>query len=327
MPSPSLPALDAAAAAEANWLTEALLRRRDCDFRRFDEFRRHVRAMGFSPRFRSPPPDLAAQRADIMYRALRWMDQDSGHPQGFARRTICFLDIGTNPGGFARYILDHSRARGVGVSLPVDEGGIGRAVPPSDRFELHELNLLDLVSRYLQSDPASRSLPFSRTKFDLVILDVDPSRPCILIAQLLLALHTIQDGGQVLLTLSCIERPLAARTVIAFSRIADYISVSKPPQVQAWGGLFYLHAQTIRVDTPAYWKLTDNLERLWNRIHSTHTRHTRDPEWDEEDLIHPWEDVLEKSNMDLIVKLGNPAWGTRLTALYRAFGFDHNPTD
>ncbi|KAG8710901.1 hypothetical protein FRC11_003996 [Ceratobasidium sp. 423] len=243
MPSSSMPALDATAAAQANWLPEALLRRRRCDFRRLDEFLRDVHATGISPRFRSPPPDLA-QRANIMYQVLQSMDQGPELPRGFARRTAWFLDIGTNPGGFARYILDHSPAHGVGVSLPVDEGGIGRAVPPSDRFELHELNLLDLVSRYLQSDPASRSLPFSRTKFDFVILDVDPSRPCILIAQLLLALHAIHDGGQILLTLSCIERPLAARTVIAFSRIADYISVSKPPQVQAWGGLFYLHAQT-----------------------------------------------------------------------------------
>ncbi|CEL63132.1 hypothetical protein RSOLAG1IB_05172 [Rhizoctonia solani AG-1 IB] len=321
----SKPAPDAAAGAEALWLTEALLGRRDCDtFRKLEDLRHHIRMMGITPRPRPRPPSPAGHErltrcADVMYQVFESMHQDSD-PYSFARRTGWFLDIGSNPGGFARYLLEHSpRARGVGVTLPVDEGGIGRAVPPSDRFELRELNLLDLVSRYMTSG----TLPFTRTIFDSIILDADKSSPRILIAQLLLALSTIHDGGQILLTLSCIERPLAARILIAFSKVADYISLSTPSQVQTWD-IFYVHAQVVRVNTPAYRKLKDNLERLWNQIHSTHTR---DPKWHEEDLITPWEEVMKKSSMDLIAKLGNPVWGTQLTALHRAFEADVNQTD
>ncbi|KAH7345707.1 hypothetical protein B0J17DRAFT_713255 [Rhizoctonia solani] len=316
-----MPALDAAAEAESKWLTEALLERSDCEnFRRLYDLRRHMRAMGVIPRFRSPPPDLAARRSEAMYRLLQSMDQGPEHPSGFARRTAWFLDIGSSQDGFARYILDHSNARGVGVTPPVD-GGTGWAIPP-DRFELHQLDLCDLVSRYLQSAPASRTWPFTRTSFDLVILDADTSSPRILLAQLLLALHTIHNGGQILLKLSCIERPQSVRVLLSFSRVADYISVSKPSGSP--DGRFYLHAQMVRHNTPAYNKLKDNLKRLWNQIQSTHTQ---DPTWDEEDLITPWGDVLEKSNMDLVVKLGNPLWGTQLTALYRALGIGIDQPD
>ncbi|KAJ1302123.1 hypothetical protein OPQ81_000952 [Rhizoctonia solani] len=318
MPShSSMPAPDAAAEAEAQWLTEALLGRSDCDiFRKLEELRHHIRAMGFTPCFRSPAPASSQptiEHADVMYWVLQCMDQASELPKGFARHTAWFLDIGSKSEGFSRYILGNPRARGVGVNLDV------WAASPSNRFELCELNLFDLVSCYLQSD--LHSLPLSHNKFDFIILDEDPSKPRLLVAQLLLALHTVHDGGQILMTLQAIERPLTARILIAFSRIADLVSVSKP-QVQTWGSHFYMHAQTIRVDTPAYWKLKDNLHRLWNQ---THTTHTRDPTWDEEDLITPWEEVMDESCMDLIAKLGNPLWGTQLKALNKALSIvvDH----
>ncbi|CAE6474540.1 unnamed protein product [Rhizoctonia solani] len=225
--SPPMPALDAAAEAESQWLTQALLARPDCEnFRRLHELRLHIREAGVVPRFRSPPPDLAARRSEAMYQLLQSMDQGPEHPAGFARRTAWFLDIGSSQDGFTRYILDHSHARGVGVIPPV-VGGTGWSVPP-DRFELHELDLCDLVSRYLQSDPASRTWPFTRTSFDLVILNADTPSPRILLAQLLLALHSVHNGGQILLKLSCIERPQSVRILLSFSWIADYISVSKP---------------------------------------------------------------------------------------------------
>ncbi|CAE7095834.1 unnamed protein product [Rhizoctonia solani] len=265
MPSDSSsPPLDAAAEAEAKWLAQALLGRADCDiFRELVGLRNHVLAMGVTPRFRSPPPDLAVQRSNAMYEVLQSMDQgpNSGHPPGFARRTAWFLVIGSDSDGFARYILDHSRARGVGIIPPVGEGGTGWAIPPSDRFELHELDLFNLVALYLQSDPASRVLPFQRTSFDFIIVDLDLSNTRVLIAQLLLALHTVYNGGQILLTLSSIERPYAARTLIAFSRVADLVTTSRP-QAQAWGHRFYLHVQTVRHDRP-YRMLKHNLHHLW----------------------------------------------------------------
>ncbi|ELU44331.1 FtsJ domain-containing protein [Rhizoctonia solani AG-1 IA] len=289
------PALDAVAEAEAKWLTDALLGRRDCDtFRKLKDLcpqgiAVQLRGSAIPPRFRSPPPagqERITQCADAMYRIFQSMHQDSD-PYSFARRACCFLEVGSNPGGFTRFLLEQPHTHGVGVTLPVDEGGIGRAIPPNDRFELHELNLLDLVSHYISSG----TLPFTRTTFDSIILDIDHSSPRLLVAQLLLALSTIHDGGQILLTLSCIERPQAARILIAFSKVADYISLSSPPQAQTWG-VFYL-----------------------------------DPTWDEEDLITPWEEVMKKSNMDLIAKLGNPVWETQLKALYRAFEVDSNQSD
>ncbi|KAH7334399.1 hypothetical protein B0J17DRAFT_770749 [Rhizoctonia solani] len=316
---PFVPALDVVVEAEAKWLTEVLLDRPDCDnFRKLEALYRGIRAAGVTHRFRPPSPttpDLVAQWADIMYGVFHAMNCSLGDLYGFLRSMTRFLVVGSNPGGFTRFILEHSNARGVGVSLPVDSGGIGLAIPPDDRFELHELDVLDLVSHFQLSDPMPRALPFTCTQFELIVLDITSSRPRILIAQLLLALHTIYNGGQILLTLSCIERPLTARILIAFSKIADYLDTYKPPQVQAWSGLFYLHARVVRTDTPAYRKLKDNLQRLWNRIHSTHTE---DPTWDEQDLISPWEEVMKKSNVDLVVKLGNPLWGTRLAALHRA---------
>ncbi|CAE6458071.1 unnamed protein product [Rhizoctonia solani] len=318
----STPAPDAAAEAEAKWLTEALLGRPDCNiFRQLKGLHSHIRATGVIPRFRSPPPDLAAQRSEVMYQVLQSMDQgdDSGHPRGFARNTAWFLNIGSKSDGFARYILEHPTriTRGVGVIPPVTEGGTGWAIPPGDRFELHQLDLFDLVTHYLRS----RVLPFNRISFDFIILDLDPSSPRALVAQLLLALHVIVEGGSILLTLSCIEQPLTARATVALSRIADHVTCSTAPP--KWGHRFYLHAQTVRKNS-AYRQLKDRLETLWHRIQ---TPNPRDPTWDEQDLITPWQEVFEKPSIDLLVHLGNPLWKTQLTSLYRVFGTDTDQTD
>ncbi|KAJ1301593.1 hypothetical protein OPQ81_008841 [Rhizoctonia solani] len=314
---PFVPALDATAVAEAKWLTEVLLGNPHCDnFRKLKKFCDEIHAAGFLHPPRSPPPTASqlTEWAKNTYLMLRAMNRGSEHPYGFSYRVSRFLDIGSNPGGFAQFILQHSNARGVGVSLPIDSGGIGCAIPPNERFELHELDILDLVSSYL----SSRVLPFTCDKFDLIILDANPFCPRILLAQLLLALYTIYNGGQILLTLSCIERPFTARIVLALKRIAYNITTSKPPQASS--GIFYIHAQAVRVDTPAYRKLKDNLTRLWNQ---THTTDTREPTWEEQDLITLWDEVMKKSNTNLIAKLGNPLWETQLTALNRVF----NQTD
>ncbi|CUA69661.1 hypothetical protein RSOLAG22IIIB_04039 [Rhizoctonia solani] len=317
-----VPALDTAAEAEAKWLIEVLLGLPDCDnFRKLEEIRRGIRAVGITPRFRSPILDLTTHWANIMYEVLKEIDQDPGNPYGFTRYTARFLEVGSNPGGFTRYILEKTHARGVGITLPTISGGVGRATLPSDRFELHELDLLDLVSRYRLSDPNPPPLPFSRTEFDSIILDIDSSSPRVLVGQLLLALATICNGGQILFTLTSIERPLTARILIAVRKIADHISVFKPLQdrMGLLTGKLYLHAEVVRNDTPAYRKLKDNLRRLWSRIQSTDTCTTmRDPSWNELDLITPWEEVMKPSNVDAIVKLGNPLWKAQLTALSKA---------
>ncbi|QRW23418.1 FtsJ-like methyltransferase [Rhizoctonia solani] len=239
------PALDAVAEAEAKWLTDALLGRRDCDtFRKLKDLCRHLR--GSAIPLASAPLPLRAKNASPSARTLcigsfNLCIRARIRTVLRAARAVSWKSGLSNPGGFTRFLLEQPHTHGVGVTLPVDEGGIGRAIPPNDRFELHELNLLDLVSHYISSG----TLPFTRTTFDSIILDVDHSSPRLLVAQLLLALSTIHDGGQILLTLSCIERPQAARILIAFSKVADYISLSSPPQAQTWG-VFYLHAQTVR---------------------------------------------------------------------------------
>ncbi|CAE6412829.1 unnamed protein product, partial [Rhizoctonia solani] len=304
----SMPALDAGAEAEAKWLTEVLLDRRhpDCDnFRKLEKTLSYMRAAAVVPRFRSPSMtlELVAKRKNVMYELLKAMNQNLGHPNWFSHLTSRFLDVGSKYHGFSQYILEHSNGRGVGVSLPIDDGGTSWAMLPGNRYEQYPVDLLNLVSSYVSSDPTSRPLlsPFD-TEFDFVILNANSPCPRVLLAQLLLALYTIYNGGQILLTLSCIERPLTARVVIAISKIADYITTSKPPRVHAQSGLFYLHAQTVRNDTPAYRKLKDNLERLWYRIHSTHTR---DPTWDEQDLITPWDQEIPygKPSLPLFIEL------------------------
>ncbi|KAF8711942.1 FtsJ-like methyltransferase, partial [Rhizoctonia solani] len=320
-------AMDAPAEAEAKWLTEALLGHQhpDCDtFRKLEgalsyQMAIKIRANGIVPHVHPPhiTPDLTSRRANTMYELLRTISLGSEHPYGFSHRTVRFLDVGSKYDGFSRYVLDNSNGSGVRVFLPVDEREDNWGIPLSDRHEEYPVDLLTLVASYMSSDPTTHPLPAPlNKKFDFVILNADSSCPRVILAQLLLALYTIYNGGQILLTLSCIERPLTARVVIAISKIADYVTTSKPARIHARSGLFYLHAQAVRTNTPAYRKLKDNLERLWYRIHSTHTRN---PTWDEQDLITPWEEVMKKSNVNLIIELGKPLWETQLTALHRAF--------
>ncbi|CAE6473950.1 unnamed protein product [Rhizoctonia solani] len=326
----STPAPDAAAEAESKWLTEALLGRSDCDiFRQLDGLRRYIRSVGVTPSFRSPPIGCDVPCAPIDGSSSRFGPPArfrTAHgfvPRHRVRVTSIFHMIGplikifgicrSDSDGFARYILEHTPARGVAIVPPAAEGGTGWAIPPSDRFEFHELD----VTRYLQSDPTSRALPFSRTSFDFIILDADYSCPRTLVAHLLLALCCLVEGGTILLHLPCIERPLTARVTIALSSIFDDIHTYKPAY-KAWNHRFYMHGQTVRHHS-AYRRLKHNLERLWSRIQTVNTPNCT---WVEEDLITPWEEVLQTSNIDWIVTLGNPVWGTQLKALHGAFGIE-----
>ncbi|KII89701.1 hypothetical protein PLICRDRAFT_52862 [Plicaturopsis crispa FD-325 SS-3] len=182
-----------------------------------------------------------------------------------------FLDLGFCPGGYAKHILGkNTLAHGAGVSLPVEEGGNGSALPSflQGRLDQHFIDLTfydlsfgDAVTHNLPP------LPFPPASYDLVVLDAHHRRPQwdrpspfsphgqtfpwdidrLLISQLIIGLSCIKHGGTMLVKMHRPELAKVAKVIWMLDMLAEDLTVFKPkPHAPSSG--FSLIAKGIRDD-------------------------------------------------------------------------------
>ncbi|KAG9081921.1 hypothetical protein FRC07_014373 [Ceratobasidium sp. 392] len=250
--------------------------------------------------------------ANKMFQSMWHMDHMGRFVQ--AKR---FLDIGCCPGGYSTYVMRMCpQATGMGISLPVEEGGHGIAIP-TDMLPRIDLVMKDLMAYDL---PANQ-LPFEPHTFDFVICDghylrLNPDnmrRPWnwtrLLVSQTLLGLRAVTLGGTMFIKLSHVERPLTARILLALCRISNHVRTVKSKVLHASRGSFYVLAQGIRTTSQEYKELVSGLERLWHILNFEGWQGCgREISWAEQDHVTPWTEAMSPRGVMCIVRLGTKMW-------------------
>ncbi|CAE7095815.1 unnamed protein product [Rhizoctonia solani] len=251
-------------------------------------------------------------------------------------RTYRFLDIGCAPGGFTSYLLrKNRRAHGIGISLPDEQGGTKFAVTNPDylaRYQLHwvDLTTFDLAPNVPKPPSSTHEclpLPFEPRSRDLVVCDaqwaLNPDnhmRPWnwtrLIISQLLIALRAVAPGGSIFIRLSCAERTLTGRIVLALCRVSDLVRSVKPTVFKAFRSHFYILAQKVHPQSDECKWLISALEQLWYTMtFEGESGYGRDISAEDEQLITSDEEMLSEKGLSTIVQLGTPIWEIQHDAL------------
>ncbi|KAF8601685.1 hypothetical protein BDV93DRAFT_495511 [Ceratobasidium sp. AG-I] len=249
--------------------------------------------------------------------------------------TSRFLDLGCCPGGYSTHILQTCpEATGIGISLPVKDGGHGLAIPAEllSRIDVHfaDVTSFDLAPALPKPSPLT-SWAFGFSSFDLVVCDghslrLNPdnvARPWnhtrLLITQILLGLRTVSDSGTMFVKLSHLEQPIAARLLLALCRVSNNVRTLKPTTLHANRSTFYVVAKGIRTSSPEFQGLVAGLEKLWYIMSfEGETGHGRDITWEEHECITPWEDVMSPKGLSKTARFGNRIWQIQRDALRRS---------
>ncbi|QRW23417.1 FtsJ-like methyltransferase [Rhizoctonia solani] len=253
-----------------------------------------------------------------------------------ANNVESFLDLGCAPGGFAQYLLrNNKRAYGIGISLPDEQGGSRFGVTYPDylaRYELHwaDLTMFDLapsIPKPVNSLHDYPPLPFKLCSRDLVVCDaqwvLNPdnlNRPWnwtrLIVSQLLIALHAVSPHGNIFIRLSCVERTLTGRILLALCRISDLVRTVKSDRFQSMRSYFYVLAQRVNRQSSEFRNLVVALERLWYIMtFEGENGYGRDIGAEDEELITTDEEILSEEGLSTIVQLGTPIWAIQYDAL------------
>ncbi|THH17884.1 hypothetical protein EW146_g3020 [Bondarzewia mesenterica] len=250
-----------------------------------------------------------------------------------------FLDLGCSPGGFSSYILHKNRnARGVGISLPVEQGGHLFALESylGSRFELHlaDLNYYRLHHchrqlRALAFDPLPQNF---EANFDVVILDghflrtylspalTDPKewdRHRLLISQIVIALRSIRHGGTIVLKLSHPEKLHTAQFLFMLDGISKSLCVFKPRSLHTNRGTFYAIANGVGLGYQGAKKAEylRELEELWYQITFVGSeRQGRFMTATDLDFIVTYDDIAN-NYIDRLIDISRNVWSTQADAL------------
>ncbi|KAJ6512031.1 hypothetical protein C8R47DRAFT_1093195 [Mycena vitilis] len=226
-------------------------------------------------------PDPALQRAwfHSMRRVLEEIDQVL--PCVPEKMPFRFLDLGCCPGGFSSYILGKNPyACGVGISLPVENGGhaclLEEDVLP--RFELYwaDITRYQLGPAFI-NDPQLQNFPVS-TGFDLVLIDGHPLRSAhdnvylhgdrLLISQVIAGLVSVAFGGTVILKQSKPERLITSQLIFLLDVLCTDVRTWKPVCMHATRSTFYIIAKGFRLGCQAVrWpQILGGLMNLWVQL-------------------------------------------------------------
>lgn len=328
----------------ASWrsevLTRALVARKDCDIlaelivlrdkgeqseniNQYFEYRRQQ-----DTRYSDPMAFV-----NTFYNALQSLD----YAARFIR-TKRFLDLGCAPGGYSTYILSSNPdATGIGITLPVDDGAPAVHIPEEllPRIDIHLADLMtyDLApSRTPKPNVDAAAvlppLPIEPSSVDLAICDArwvkhpnNLQRPWnwtrLLVAQLAIALRSIEQGGTLLVRLAQVERTLTGRILLALCRVANLVRCIKSASFQATRSYFYALVQHVDRESSEFGKLVEALEKLWYVMtFEGDEGHGRDITNDDEAMITSEEELTSEEGLAKIVRLGTPVWEVQHTALY-----------
>ncbi|KAJ7202800.1 hypothetical protein GGX14DRAFT_652885 [Mycena pura] len=170
-----------------------------------------------------------------------------------------FLDLGCCPGGFSSYILGKNPyAFGVGISLPVEDGGHA-CLLEEDHFTRFQIHWADItryqLGRVLIADPLLQNFPVS-PGFDLVLIDGHPLRSRstphathddvhlrgdrLLISQVLVGLAAAAHGGTIVLKQSKPERLVTAQLIYLLDALCADVRTWKPVCMHGTRATFYV---------------------------------------------------------------------------------------
>ncbi|KAF8755480.1 FtsJ-like methyltransferase [Rhizoctonia solani] len=170
-------------------------------------------------------------------------------------------------------------------------------------------------------------LPFKLCSRDLIVCDaqwvLNPdnlNRPWnwtrLIVSQLLIALHAVSPHGNIFIRLSCVERTLTGRILLALCRISDLVRTVKSDRFQSMRSYFYVLAQRVNRQSSEFRNLVVALERLWYIMtFEGENGYGRDISAEDEELITTDEEILSEEGLSTIVQLGTPIWAIQYDAL------------
>jgi len=237
-------------------------------------------------------------------------------------------------GGFTAYVLSaNPAARGVGVTLPTEEGGHPWMLSSDidNRFQLIWHNLLSY-----DLGPASRRtllghdpFPFFSRTFNLILLDGHRLRTQVetefargseherlLLGQFQIGLRCVMDGGTIVMKLSKVEDELTARVLVMLDKIANELYVHKPTSTHRNRASCYAIAKGVRCNETLNGYVAA-LQELWYEMTygGREGRGTSIPQEQMLEGLVPFDELTEETNLDRLTALGTGAWKIQLDAL------------
>ncbi|TFK49424.1 hypothetical protein OE88DRAFT_1662999 [Heliocybe sulcata] len=247
-----------------------------------------------------------------------------------------FLDLGCCPGGFTSYVLERNgMARGLGVSLPVDQGGHVCCLEARarNRFQLYFADVTSFfqLSSSVIAHPRLRPGPpqMKPATFDLVILDghqlrtqiCDYSQPWdidrLLISQIILALQCVRTGGKMVVKLTHPERVLTAKIIYLLDILSEDLVTFKPETMHTTRGSFYAIATGVGngAEGAQMQEMIEGLQRAW--LETTFggvEGNGRNADGSDFDFVITTRD-LQATYLGRLVELGRDIWNIQAEAL------------
>ncbi|TFK49426.1 hypothetical protein OE88DRAFT_1757165 [Heliocybe sulcata] len=312
-------------------LTEAILTRGCPELQRLHE----LRAVGWQDEKLDHEFVKQRQVADSAdgQLSLTWYKRMSQVMQEIDDYTQCC------PGGFTSYVLRKNRyAKGVGVSLPAQEGGHALLLDYSlrSRLDLYSADVTGYqLGPYLIDHPRLSPIPLQLrfTSFGHAFLDGHQLRTQVsdygapwdihrlLLSQLILALRIIRGGGSMVVKLSHPERVLTAQILYMLDILSEKLVIYKPGSMHATRGTFYAVAIGVGngLEGVRLPQMLRGLQDLWVET-------TFGGELGQGRYMTPSDlnfaitvEDLEQTYLDRLIELGRNVWDVQAHALHRWF--------
>ncbi|KAJ3010781.1 hypothetical protein HKX48_007202 [Thoreauomyces humboldtii] len=287
----------------------------------------------------TPETTVTPLFANQFANAMEEVDDQSGRKLRDVKR---FLDLGSSPGGFSKWVLEHNpEAKGLGVTLPPEMDGLPMILaPPGPRYDFIYKDVTERPTETWYQDPeqgtyskeelASAVVPGPRC--DLVIAgciyrdnqtaNADRSGPppirararqLLSFSQLLVALRNLQDDGT-LVIVSNMKPHLHNLEILCFLKELFHTLIPvKPKQVHTIRSSYYLVALGFDASKGATSGALDRLESILGRIAASES------DKGVEGILLLEDDeakVLERYG-DFIMDFFQPLWESQMIAIDR----------
>lgn len=151
-----------------------------------------------------------------------------------------FADICSAPGMYSKIILDkYGKTTGIGVSLPVEDGGIPYSINDT-RYKVFYKNILDKTYRLELSEPLKLDLgmascvSYEHDKKNLFYLNME-----LILKSLMLLFPNLKSGGNLIINLTIKNVELAFNIVNILSNLFHKFKLWKSSTVWATKNTFY----------------------------------------------------------------------------------------
>lgn len=173
-----------------------------------------------------------------------------------------FADICSAPGMYSKIILDSfNKTTGIGVSLPIEEGGVPYQLKDS-RYKTFYKNILDKNYRLELTDPLKLDLglascvSYQHDAKNAFFLNME-----LIIKSLMLILPNLKKDGNLIINMTVKNVELAFNMVNALSKMFTSFKLWKSPNVWATKNTFYFFGYGFK-DNYKSDILTNILERI-----------------------------------------------------------------